>query len=229
MAEKTPLPPDSPQQEATGTLVGSEDEMTTDTEAQLPSTPTAAESTTAGKTSSVWYTHANKYPGIKFSNYYTRQTVTHRGGILQGEGVELQIPGHAIKQGESVEFTIQGCIDGPFELPEDVHFASPVFVITPHYQFEREVTLLEEIYVHLQSNEDCKGVVFLTSPSKPKLDDDGSSWIFQISEIKPQCLATSRRVWVQLKQFCLFCFGIWRRGNNIPVLSHLNSQISSRS
>ena len=64
--------------------------------------------------SSVWYTHARKYPGIKFSNYYTRQTVTYRGGIIKGEGIELQIPGHAIKQEESVEFIIQGVYRWPF-------------------------------------------------------------------------------------------------------------------
>ena len=214
-AEDTASPPHSPPQEAT--LIGSDDEVGTES-------PTAAMATNISelepkfteedsvvhsptrRMSSVWYTHAKKYPGIKFSNYYTRQTITYRGGIVKGEGIELQIPGHAIKQGESVEFTIQGCIDGPFELPEDVHFASPVFVITPHYHFEREVTLWEDIYIHLQSYEDCKEVVFLTSPSKPKMDDDGPSWNFQISESKPQCSTKSRRVRMQVKQFCLFCF-----------------------
>ena len=171
--------------------------------------------------SSVWYTHARKYPGIKFSNYFTRQTVTHRGDIIKGEGIELRIPGHAIKQGQSIEFTIQGCIDGPFELPEDVSFASPVFVITPHYQFQREVTLWEDIYVDLQSYEDCKELVFLTSPSEPTIDSYGSHWNFQISENKPQCNLRSSRVWIHLKRFCLFCFGIRRRGMAISHCRHL--------
>ena len=168
--------------------------------------------------SSVWYTHAIKYPGIKFSNYYTRQTVTHRGDIIKGEGIEVQIPGRAIKQGQCIEFTIQGCIDAPLELPEDVSFASPVFMITPHYQFEREVTLWGDIYINLQSYEDCKELVFLTSPSEPTIDDDGPHWNFQISENKPQCNVRSRRVWIQMKQFCLFCFGIRRRGTSITIL-----------
>ena len=170
------------------------------------------------KMSSVWYTHAKKYPGIKFSNYYTRKTVTHRGDIIKSEGIELQIPGHAIKQGESVEFTIQGCIDGPFELPEDVSLASPVFVITPHYQFEKEVTLSEDTFIHLQSYEDWNKIVFMTSPSKPTMDDDGPHWNFQISDSKPQYQFTTRRVWMQVKQFCLFCFGIRRRGRlKLPI------------
>ena len=237
--DDTRSPPYSPGlQEPEAMLTGSENEAAADI--QSSSTPTAATNLSesepmateedsavhcdpsGGKISSVWYTHAKKYPGINFSNYYTRQTVTYRGDVIKGEGIELQIPGHAIKRGESVKITIQGCIDGPFELPEDVSLASPVFVITPHYQFEREVTLLEDICIHLQSNEDCKEVVFLTSPSKPTRGNEGPHWNFQISENKPQCNARSRRVRIQVKQFCLFCFGIRRRGNFIFMSSALS-------
>ena len=58
--------------------------------------------------SSIWYKHAQEYPGIKFSNYYTKQEVDFRGGTIKvdEEGIELQIPGHAITQGQSVEFII---------------------------------------------------------------------------------------------------------------------------
>ena len=163
---------------------------------------------------SVWYNHAKKkYPGIKFSKNYTKQTVTYSGDIIKGEGVELQILGRAIERGKSIEFTVQGCIEGPFELPEDVSFASPVYVITPHYQFHREVTVLADLFIHLHTNEDCNELVFLTSPSKPTIDDDGPCWDFQISESKPQCSVRSRRVRIEVKQFCLFCFGIRRRGS----------------
>ena len=153
--------------------------------------------------------HAKKYPGIKFSNYYTKQEVNFTGGIVKGEGIELRIPGHAIEKGQSVEFTIQGCIDGPIELPEDVSFASPVFVITPH---QKEVTLLLDLFIHLQSYEDCKAVVFLTSPGKPKNDENGSHWDFIISDKKAECSTANHQVTMQVKQFCLFCFGTRQRG-----------------
>lgn len=33
--------------------------------------------------SSIWYKHAQEYPGIKFSNYYTKQEVDFRGGTIK--------------------------------------------------------------------------------------------------------------------------------------------------
>lgn len=165
------------------------------------------------KNSSVWYKHAQEFPGIKFSNYYTKQAVTYRGDVIKGEGIELQIPGRAIRGGQSVEFTIQGCISGPFELPDDVSLASPVYVITPHYKFQREVTVLMDIFVHLQSYEDCKAVVFLTSPGKPVMDLEGPFWRFNVCETKPQSSTRLNQcVRIEVAEFCLFCLGIRRRG-----------------
>ena len=194
-------------------LIGSKDETATDTLESPTAATTKSEASavhlSAGKTSSVWY---YKYQGIKFSDYCTKQTITFNGGMIKGEGVELQILGRAIERGKSIEFSVQGCIDGPFELPEDVSFASPVYLISPHYQFQREVTLSADIFINLQSIEDCKALIFLTSPTKPAIGEDGLYWKFQVSGNMPQCTRRSRRVRVQVKQFCLFCFGIRRRG-----------------
>ena len=173
--------------------------------------------------SSVWYKHSQEFPGIKFSNYYTKERVTFRGGVVKGEGIELQIPGHAIDRDDSVEFTVQGCIDGPFELPDDVSFASPVFVVTPHYEFQKEVTIGIDTFVDLQSYQDWKDMVFLTSPAKPKIDGAlGPYWEFKVNDERPQCIRKSSFVRVQVKHLCLLCFGIRRRGecyyNNIMHL-----------
>ena len=161
------------------------------------------------KDSSVWYKHAKEFPGIKFSNYYTKKVVSSRGDIIRGEGIELQIPGRAIRRGESVEFIIQGCIYGPFELPDDVSLASPVYVITPHYEFQREVTLLLDSLIQLQCVD--SDLVFLTSPANPEIDQDCSRWKFKISEVKPKYM-TKSRVSLELTQLCLLCFCVRRRG-----------------
>jgi hypothetical protein len=156
-----------------------------------------------------------KFPEIVFSNYCARQIVTFRGGIIRGEGVTLQVLPCAIEKRKSAEFTIQGCIDGPFELPYGINFASPVYVIAPHYQFQREVTLSADTFINLRSIVDCKALSFLTSPTKPMIGEDGPYWKFQISENAPvHCCITKRshQVRVQVKHFCLFCFGIRRRG-----------------
>ena len=171
--------------------------------------------------SSVWYKHSQEFPGIKFSNYYTKETVTFRGGVVKGEGIELQIPGHAIDRDDSVEFTAQGCIDGLFELPDDVSFASPVFVLTPHYEFQKEVTIGMDTFVDLQSYQDWKDMVFLTSPAKPKFDEESRPyWEFKVNEARPQCVRKSSFVRVQVKHLCLLCFGTRRRGEYYNFMHH---------
>ena len=160
------------------------------------------------KNTSTWYKHALKFPGIKFSNYYTKQVVTFKGDIIKGEGVEIQIPGRAIKKEDSVEFTIQACIDGPFDFPEDVNLITPVYVISPHYEFQREVTVLMDSFSHLQS---VIGLVFLTSPTKREEDEHGSYWKFTISEREPSRVSV-HRIRIDVPHFCLLCFGLRRRG-----------------
>ena len=180
--------------------------------------------------SSTWYTHAHEFPGIKFSNYYTKQVVTSMGNIIKGEGIELQIPGRAIEKGCLIEFTVQGCIEGPFELPDGVSLASPVFLIRPHYEFQKKVTLLMDAFISLESPEETKELVFLTSPGKPKIDKDGPHWKFAINDIMPQSTEDNSRIMVEVTQFCLVCSGI-RRGNKIIslcclILLSLNSLLS---
>ena len=158
--------------------------------------------------SSVWYTLARDFPGIKFSNYYTKQVVTSMGNIIKGEGIELQIPGRAIKKGHSIEFLIQGCIEGPFELPDNIiSLVTPVFLIKPHYEFQKAVTLLMDTFISLQS---CKELVFLTSPAKPLVDEDGLYWDFVINDTVPQITDDNCRIVAEVTQFCLLCFGIKR-------------------
>lgn len=161
--------------------------------------------------SSVWYTLARDFPGIKFSNYYTKQVVTSMGNIIKGDGIELQIPGRAVKKGHSIEFMIQGCIEGPFELPDNVSLATPVFLIKPHYKFQKAVTLLVDAFISLHS---CKELVFLTSPVKPQVDKGGAHWDFVINETVPQITDDDSRIMVEVEEFCLLCFGI-RRGKYI--------------
>ena len=180
------------------------------------------------KNSSIWYKHAHKYPRIKFSNYFTKQVVTYGGGIISGEGIELRIPGRAIKREDSVEFTVHACIDGPFDFPEDVNLITPVYVISPHYEFQREVTVLMDSFVRLHPLEN--NLVFLTSPTKREVDECGSYWKFEINERKPwRDGINEHRIILELSHFCLLCFGL-RKGiklinmyyNRVTVMSTPN-------
>ena len=165
--------------------------------------------------SNVWYTHARDFPGIKFSNYYTKQVVTSMGNIIKGEGIELRIPGRAIKKGHSIEFVIQACIEGPFELPDNISLATPVFLIKPHYEFQKAVTLLMDAFISLESRDQ---LVFLTSPAKPQVDKDGLHWDFTINEAMPQITDDNCRIVVEVARFCLLCFGIKRGELNFMLV-----------
>ena len=81
-----------------------------------------------------------EYPGIEFSTYYSNMTVGNKGGIIRGEGIQLRIPPKAISKRQSRTMSLQGCIDGPFQLPEDVHLTS-LITCSPHGHFQHEVTL----------------------------------------------------------------------------------------
>ena len=87
--------------------------------------------------------HSEDFPEIEFSSHKSYAMIGHRGGTLRGEGAQLRIPPNAIKKRISAKISLQGCISGPFILPEDTQLASPVFLVqyTPQYGFQRKVTL----------------------------------------------------------------------------------------
>ena len=58
--------------------------------------------------------------------------------------------------------------DGPFQLPNDYELASPVFLVSPSFQFTRDITS-HCIYhfSNLETVEDCKQICFLSAPCTP--------------------------------------------------------------
>ena len=146
------------------------------------------------------------YPGIEFSAYYSTVAVSKKGGVIRGEGIQLRIPPNATGK-QSRTISLRACIDGPFQLPEDVHLASPVFLVTctPSNNFYREVTLTLHHFVQLISREECERMVLLTSPHTPAVD---KHWRFEISEKQPLCFQNFTHGEVEVTHFSFMCFGI---------------------
>lgn len=153
-----------------------------------------------------------KHRDIEFSSNSSHRTVGHKGATIIGEGIQLRIPPRAIEKGEFRSIFVQGCIDGPFELPEDVQLASPVFLVEcrPTRDLKHEVTLRIEHFVHLKSWQDCAMIVLLTSQQEPTKDKHGQHWKFEISDRQPQCYPNFIHGEVQLTHFSFLCFGIRR-------------------
>ena len=150
------------------------------------------------------------FPGIDFSSCRSHATVGHRGRTIRGEGVQLRIPPKAIKRRTSLDISLQGCISGPFSLPEGIQLASPVFLVkcTPQYQFQRELTLTIHHFVLLQNREQCEDMVLLTSPEMKVEDKDYIYWNFHFSDQPPQCFPHASYGEVELTHFSFFCFGV---------------------
>jgi hypothetical protein len=152
------------------------------------------------------------FPGIDFSSYRSHAMVGHRGSTIRGEGVQLRIPPKAIKKRISLDISLQGCISGPFSLPEGIQLASPVFLVTctPQYQFQRELTLTIQHFVLLQNREQCKDMVLLTSPEMKAEDKHYICWKFDFCDqsLIQKCFPHASYGEVELSHCSFFCFGI---------------------
>ena len=165
----------------------------------------------------VQYSDSEAFPGIDFSSYRSHRTVDHRGHTIRGEGVQLRIPPYAIEEGTFLNISLQGCISGPFCLPEGIQLASPVFLIqcTPQYQFQRELTLTIHHFVLLQNREQYEDMVLLTSPEMKVEDEDYTYWKLHFSD-QLKCFPRASYGEVELTHFSFLCFGIrLRRGKSI--------------
>ena len=143
-----------------------------------------------------------------FSKKCAEKEVDHRGAQVIGEGIKLRVPENALQSGDSVKIELQGCIKGPFVLPRDTVLVSPVYRVAPPFVFHEEVILTIEHFAVLESDEDCDEMVFITSPTKPKIREKTGEayWKFQVYA-KPECVVRSRHGDVHLRHFCLGALG----------------------
>ena len=152
-----------------------------------------------------------------FSKVCAQKEIDCNGGVVTGEGIELKVPKNAIELGDSVKIELQGCLGGPFKFPKDITPVSPIYRIAPPFVFHQEVTLKMEHFAVLESPDDCKEMVFISSPTKPKMrkhkDTPLSYWKFRVLS-QPECTPGSRHGLVRLSHFCFGGLGrrIFRRG-----------------
>ena len=148
------------------------------------------------------------YPGVVFSKFCAKQAVDCNGGTIVGEGIELNVPENAIQPGDSVEIELQGCLGGPFKFPNGITPVSPVYRIAPPFVFHREVTLKIEHFAVLESPDDCEDIVFISSPTKPKIrkHKETPCWKFRIYS-HPECASRGRYGIIRLTHFCFGALG----------------------
>ena len=158
-----------------------------------------------------YYKFDERYPGIRFFGSPWRQQVTSDGAHIRewGEeiGIEFYIPPGAIPQGKKLDLSVWPCSAGPFQLPEGYELASPVFLISPSFQFSHEVTLKMHHFYALETKEDCVDMAFLSSPATPSMQNDKQP-VYKFRVLSKGVFEPSEEYGkVSLKHFCLAGLG----------------------
>ena len=118
---------------------------------------------------------------------------------MTGQEIKIHVPENAVHKSVSIQIELQSSLAGPFDIPDDVSLVSPVFKITPHFTFLRPVSLAINHFAYLESEEDCKELILLTSPAER--DPKTRRWRLSKHPVRPECSPGSREATVHLTQF----------------------------
>ena len=133
-------------------------------------------------------------------------------------GIEFDIPPGAVPQGKQLDLSVWPCSAGPFQLPEGYELASPVFLISPSFQFSDEVTLKMHHFYALETKEDCEDMAFLCSPATPS-EGENQEPIYQFGVLSKGMFEPFQECGrMALKHFCLSGVGRKRKASasNVP-------------
>ena len=138
-----------------------------------------------------------------FSKTDHEQSVTFKGGVIEGSGMKLTIPEGAIPCNEEITISLQACIGGPFELPDSHCLVSPIYLAQPPFAFRKDVTLEVELFAELKNKED---LLFITSLSKSIVEDGSAKWKFRVGNRKPSHHESKAIGVMKLRHFCFLGF-----------------------
>ena len=124
-------------------------------------------------------------------------------------GVEFIIPPGAVPQGKDLDLSVWPCTAGPFQLPEGYELASPVYLISPSFQFSCPITVTMYHYCAVETEEDIKSMAFLSSPATPEVDHTPH---YQFRVLGKGTFKPSQTYGcISLKHFCNAAIGMRRK------------------
>ena len=131
--------------------------------------------------------------------------MTSEGQLLYWEdiGITLDIPPGAVPEDKQLNLTVRPCLSGPFILPKGYELASPVYLITPAFDFSRDVKLSIAHFADLQSEADCENMTFVSAPCIPHYTASGPQYRFRAFP-GGVFLTEKREASLSLKHFCVF-------------------------
>ena len=135
--------------------------------------------------------------------------MTTDGGCISWKeiGVEFDIPRGAVPKGKSLELSVWPSIAGPFVLPDGYNLASPVYLISPAFNFTCDITLRMYHYCSLETEQQCDNMVFISSPATPNIERPHPQYKFRVLS-KGSFLSSEPYGCVSLKHFCNSAVGV---------------------
>ena len=135
-------------------------------------------------------------------------------------GVKFDIPPGAVPKGKELDLSVWPCIKGPFQLPIGYELASPVFLISPSFQFSSSITLTMGHFSNLATEEDCQRMVFLSAPTTPFVRETDNSHWYQFRILRKGVFSPRNEyAQVSLTHFCFASIG-----RKIKRLFHYSSE-----
>ena len=158
----------------------------------------------------------SSFPGILFSEDATKESLTSSAKSinLENVGISLSIPEDALPSTDPPpEVQIQPCFSGPWEVPENLELVSPAYIVEPSREvvFRKEVLVKIRHHANLETEEDCKNMVFLSASTTPEYRDGRPVYVFQeIAGVKGLFRPKEKQPAgeIALKNFCIL--GIFR-------------------
>ncbi len=131
-------------------------------------------------------------------------------------GIAFSIPPGAVPEDkEPLSLTVRPCLAGPFEPPDGYEFASPVCIVSPAFEFAKDITMILFHSACLRSDEDCELMSLLSVPSSPRYE--GSSSRYKFKPLRGGLFQKNKRyATVALKHFCPITIGRKRSRSSEP-------------
>ena len=144
------------------------------------------------------------FPWISFLGEPWQETVTSEGQLLYWDdiGITLDIPPGAVPKDKQLNLTVRPCLSGPFILPEGYKLASPVYLITPAFNFSRDGKLTITHFANVKSETDCKNMTFVSAHCTPHYTASGPQYKFKALP-GGVFLTEKREASLSLKHFCV--------------------------
>ena len=163
-----------------------------------------------------------RFPAITFYSDPILKMVDSDGCQLEWPeiGMSLCIPPNVIPDGKVFCLEVWPCLCGPFVPPEGHEFSSPMYLISPAFQFENDVQLSINHFEELKCGEDAASMTFVTSPYTPEIHQSKLRYGFKLLGRGEFKMKSATGV-IHLKHFCVI--GVARKsqgssqGYNMPT------------